>query len=325
MASLQNNFQMTLSSEILAEARCVACGCTDTTQFHLAFQKPEMQVLRCQNCDFVFVPPFYRKQISYLNYKGQDVLEQVRKGNNWLKIQSQKVKFGIIQKYMPSGKLFDLGCGWGHFLLTAKELGYDIYGVEISKHLFEYCTKDLNLPVEDRNLFDMDETKQFDVLTMWDVLEHIDDADKFVEKCSKLVRKGGYMFIQVPQIDSFLAKKYKEKWKMMSLDHVNYFSPKTLGTLLERYGFRLVESKSSIDLKIFLMYYILPWLRKKKTNAIENQPVAISSAERQAYFNQLTHRPMWQLKIMSFGHHFLYKLLSLLKIGEEMIVVAERK
>lgn len=313
-----------LSSEILADARCVACGCTDTTQFTLAFQKPEMQVLRCQKCNFIFVPPFYRKQISYHNYKGDDVLEQVRKGNNWLKIQSQKVKFDLIQKYAPAGKLFDLGCGWGHFLLTAKELGYDIYGVEISKHLYEYCTKDLKLPVEDINLFDMDESKQFDILTMWDVLEHIDDADAFVEKCGKLVRKGGYMFLQVPQIDSFLAKKYKENWKMMSLDHVNYFSPKTIGILLERYGFRLVETKSSIDLKIFLMYYILPWLKRKKNTTSGEQSIVISSAERQAYFNQLTARPMWQLKIMSWGHKLLYKLLSALKIGEEMIVVAEK-
>lgn len=312
-----------ISPEILVDARCVACGCNDTAQFSIAFYKPEMEVLRCGCCSFVFVPPFYRKQISYLNYKGEDVLEQVRKGNNWLKIQSQKVKFGVIQKYMPSGKLFDLGCGWGHFLLTAKELGYDIYGVEISKHLYEYCTNDLKLPVEDINLFDMDETKKFDILTMWDVLEHIDEADAFVEKCAKLVRKGGYMFIQVPQIDSFLAKKYKEKWKMMTLDHVNYFSPKTIATLLERYGFRVVETRSSIDLKIFLMYYILPWLKRKKTSSTTQTP-AISSAERQAYFNQLTARPMWQLKIMSWGHHVLYKLLSWLKIGEEMIVVAER-
>ena len=123
--------------------------------------------------------------------------------------------------------MFDLGAGWGHFMLAAKELGYEIYGVEIAEQPYLYCKNDLKLPVDHIDFFELDTTKhQFDLITMWDVLEHIDKADVFLQKCNQLTKTGGYLFLQVPQIDSYFAKKYKDNWKMMGLDHVNYFSKK---------------------------------------------------------------------------------------------------
>ncbi|MBX7242142.1 MAG: class I SAM-dependent methyltransferase [Bacteroidia bacterium] len=318
------------SENILEGAKCIVCGCQDASQF-----KPWMEVHRtttfllhqCQQCSFIFLPLYYRKDIDYTQYKGESVLEQVRRGNNWVKVQRQKLKFDLISKYHPKGsKLFDLGCGWGHFLLAAKELGYDIYGVEIAKHLHTYCTQDLGLPVEDINFYDLEEKEQFDVLTMWDVLEHIDEGHKFIEKCTKVVRRGGHLLIQVPQIDSFIAKKMKDSWPMISLDHVNYFTPQTLTRLLEQYGFEVAAVKSSLELKTFFMFVVFPWLKKrkaKKQSGADTSPM--NSAERQQYFNTMTSRPLWQLKIMVILHNIAYKLLSFFKIGEEMVVVAKRK
>jgi len=70
------------------------------------------------------------------------------------------------------------------------------------------------------------------VITLWDVLEHIDKADTFIDKCTKLNKPGSYLVLQVPQIDSYFAKRHKDQWKMMGLDHVNYFSKKTITKLL---------------------------------------------------------------------------------------------
>lgn len=316
--------------EILEGSHCVSCGCTDKAKFQPYYplihkNDTDFYLFQCQACDFVFLPPYYRQFIDYTNYKGDSVLAQIRQGNNWLKVQRQKLKFDLISKYKPQGKLMDLGCGWGHFLLAAKELGYDIYGIEIAKSLHEYCTKDLKLPVEDVNLFDMPDQARFDLITMWDVLEHIDAADAFLEKCHTLLKPGGFVFIQVPAIDSYLSRKKKEDWAMISLDHVNYFSRKTVTQLFERKGFKVREIKSSLELKIFLLYVVLPWLKRRKApkNA-QDQAVQIHAAERQQYFNQVTARPMWQLKLMVSAHNLMYRLLSALNIGEEMVVVAEK-
>ncbi len=313
---------------IIEGAKCVTCACTDTQKFQpytLVEKNNESYYLfQCQNCDFIFLPPYYRKMIDYHNYKGNTVLEQVRKGNNWVKVQRQKLKFDLIKKYHPTGKLMDLGCGWGHFLLAGKELGYDIYGIEISEALHEYCTKDLGLPVDALNFHDMSDEARFDVLTMWDVLEHIDEADAFLDKCHKVVKKGGHVIIQVPQIDSFIAKRLKNDWPMITLDHCNYFTHKTATQLFESKGFKVKEIQSSLEIKTFVMFMIFPWLKRRKERKQKQEEKAMTSAERQEYFNKMTSRPMWQLKLMVFGHNILYKLLSFFNIGEEMVVVAEK-
>ncbi len=307
---------------------CNVCGNSDSENFELKYQKPEYAVVSCNSCSFYFIPPYYRKKIKYEQYKNRQVSDAVRAGNNWIKVQRHKLRFQFIRKYVKTGKLFDLGAGWGHFLLAGKELGFDIYGIEISEEPYLYCVNDLKLPVDHIDFFQMDESNKFDVLTMWDVLEHIDESNKFLAKCSSLVKPGGYLFLQVPQIDSFIARRYKGNWKMMGLDHVNYFGKDTIKSILKQHGFEVLEIKSSFEIKLFIMYTLLPIIKrfkaKKKTQTVLETNKAINSAERQEYFNKFTKRPMWQLKLFVVVHNLIYKTLSFLNVGEEMMVVARK-
>lgn len=309
------------------EIYCSVCGNKDPGQFTLKYEKEKFAVVTCNSCSFNFIPPYYRKRIEYTQYKNADVTAAVRAGNNWIKIQRHKLRFKFIQKFVRSGKLFDLGAGWGHFMLAGKELGYDVYGVEISEQPYLYCVNDLKLPVDHIDFFEMDESKKFDVITMWDVLEHIDKANDFLEKCSKLTKPGGYLFLQVPQIDSYFAKRHKDEWKMMGLDHVNYFGKDTIKQILANNGYEVVKIKSSFELKLFIMYTLLPLvkkLKKKKKQTLREANSTINAAERQQYFNKFTSRPMWQLKLFVFVHNILYNTLSSLNIGEEMMVAARK-
>ncbi|MBL7921814.1 MAG: class I SAM-dependent methyltransferase [Bacteroidia bacterium] len=306
---------------------CTVCGNKDHTKFHVKYQKEKFAVVTCDVCNLHFIPPYYRKQIKYTQYKNADVTAAVRAGNNWIKVQRHKLRFKFIQKFVKSGKLFDLGAGWGHFMLAGKELGYDVYGVEISEQPYLYCVNDLKLPVDHIDFFEMDESKQFDIITMWDVLEHIDKADEFLAKCNKLTKPGGYLVLQVPQIDSYFAKRHKDNWKMMGLDHVNYFGHDTITKILARNGYEVVKIKSSFEIKLFIMYTLLPILKKfksknKQTTAQAN--ASINAAERQQYFNKFTSKPMWQLKLFVFIHNIIYNTLSALNIGEEMMVAARK-
>ncbi len=302
--------------------RCACCLNEDPNGFQEKWQKNGFIVLECNQCSFDFIPWHYRKDITYTDYKNEAVLQQIRAGNDWLKVQRHLLRFRFIRRYRKEGRLFDLGAGWGHFLLAGKQLGYEVSGIEISLNPYLYAKEDLKLPVEHVDFFQWEcAPESFDIVTMWDVLEHIDEADRFVAKCASLLKKGGYLFIQVPQIDSFFARRQQEKWNMMSLDHVNYFSTKTLPILLERHGLETMKIKSSIELKLLLMYTILPWIQKRKGKKQET----ISSAERQEFYNKTTRRPKWVLRLMVALHNILYTVLSGLRIGEEMIVVARKK
>ena len=310
-----------MNKEILKDIECKVCK--NQNDFELAFKKQDLEIVRCKNCSFVFIPPFFRKQIQYTDYKDESVLKQIRLGNDWLKIQRHRLRFKTIQKYKPKGKLFDLGVGWGHFLYTGKLLGYETEGIEISEMPYIYASEDLKLNVQHIDFFDLKEKKgYYDIITMWDVLEHIDDCDLVIQKCSRMLKVGGILVIQVPQIDSYFAKKYKEKWKMMGLDHVNYFSKKTISNLLQQNGFEIKKIKSSMELKLFLMYVLFPKIQKLKKKGTSKK---INAATRQEYYNKKVNKPKWMLIIMVFFHNILYQTLSFFKIGEEMIVIAEKK
>lgn len=308
---------------------CCVCGNTAEDKFTILYKKPDYHVVECAVCSFQFIPAAFRKEISYDEYKNEKVAEQVRKGNNWIKIQRHLLRFKLIRKYKPSGKLLDFGSGWGHFLLTGKQVGYDVAGVEVAREMYLYSKNDLQLPVERIDFFQLDEQKKFDIISMWDVLEHIDHADKAIEKCKRIINKDGYLFIQVPQIDSMIAKAFKDNWKMMSLDHVNYFSKKTITQLLNAKGFDVIKIKSSVELKLFLLYTVLPFVRKvfpkRKKKSETTAPSAITSEERQEYFNKFTNIPKWALRIFIFFHNILYNTLSFFRIGEEMIIVAKSR
>ena len=122
-------------------------------------------------------------------------------------------------------------------------------------------------------------------------------------------------------IRAFLSKKQKEKWQAIGLDHVNYFSRKTITELLERKGYKVIKVKSSIEVKHYLMYSIY----NKKKGKKEGANVNITHAERQGYYNQSVNKPKWKLKIMVFIHNIIYNILSHLRIGDEMIVIAQKK
>jgi len=313
---------------IFEDIRCCVCGNSDQSEFKVKYQKTNFAVVTCNKCNLYFIPPYYRKKITYGNYKDEKVTDAVRQGNNWVKIQRHKLRLKFIKKYKSSGDLFDLGAGWGHFMLAGKEMGYNVSGIEISEQPYLYSKNDLHLPVEHIDFFEMKEEKKFDVVTLWDVLEHIDEADKFVEKIARITKPDGILVLQVPQIDSYFAKKHKDNWKMMGLDHVNYFGKDTVTLLLEKYGFKVEKIKSSFELKLFIMYTVLPLLKRikgtSKAKTTQEANYEIKASERQNYFNKFTSRPKWQLKLFVFIHNIIYNTLSFFNIGEEMMVVARK-
>ena len=298
--------------------RCIVCGNINPARFRIKYRKPTFHVMECLDCTFSFIPSTFRKSIDYTHYKSSDVAEEVGRSDVWLKIQRNLLRYRLIRKCQPSGKIYDIGCGFGHFLLTGKQLGYHVSGVEMSKANVEYVRKQVGIPVDEGDFLRVREGEQYDVMTLWDVLEHMDTADRVIEKASHMTRPGGFLFVQVPQIDSLLASILEDKWWAMGLDHANYFSRKTIRLLLEKNGFKVMNIFSSMELKNLLVYVILPKLRPKKKQS------NLTAALRQREFNRMTRKSSRMRSILVALHNAIYKGLSILKIGDEMIVVALR-
>lgn len=306
-------------TEIFENIRCIVCQNQDKARFRVRYEKENCPVVECLICSFHFIPPCFRKSVDYSKYKSTDAVKEVAKGDVWLKVQRNLLRYQLIQKYQLSGKIYDVGCGFGHFLLTGKQLGYDVTGVEMSSANVEFIRKEFNIQVEENDFLKVHEEQPYDIMTLWDVLEHIDSADKIIEKVSRMLHPGGYVFIQVPQIDSFFARLLKDKWWAMGLDHVNYFSKKTIRKLLINHRIEIITIKSSLELKNLLLYVILPKLKRKQISE-----KTWTTVERQKEFNKLTRKPSWMRHLMVKAHNVIYKTLSLLHLGDEMIVVGRK-
>jgi len=307
------------SAEIFDDIKCIVCNNSNKTQFQIRFRKSNCVVVKCNVCSFHFIPPYFRKQVDYSEYKSQDVANQVKQADVWIKIQRNLLRYQLIHRFNKQGSVYDVGVGFGHFILTGKQLGHEVYGVELSKANAEFVTNELKLDIEHNSFLEVAEDKKYDIVTLWDVLEHIDEGDKIIEKAARIMPVGGFLFIQVPQFDSFFATLLNDKWWAMGLDHVNYFSKKTIKKLLDTNGFKTRKIKSSIELKNIYNYVIMPKIKNRKKNA-----GPITASQRQQEFNKLTKKPRWMLWLVVKVHNIVYKTASFLRIGDEMIVVAEK-
>ena len=94
---------------ILDGIECKVCKNKEKNSFIPKFKKDGLTIVQCNKCEFIFIPPYFRKNIDYKNYKDENVLNAVIKGNDWLKFQRHLLRFKTIQKFQSKGKLFDLG------------------------------------------------------------------------------------------------------------------------------------------------------------------------------------------------------------------------
>jgi SAM-dependent methyltransferase len=141
----------------------------------------------------------------------------------------------------PPGRVLDVGCGAGDFMMIAKASGYDVQGIDISEASAEICReRKLDVCTGDFRTREFD--GEFDLITMWDVVEHLRDPAAFFERAGSLLSKRGYVFAKIPAFGR-LSVSLSNYWPraggilLGAPSHVQYFSRESLSTLLRRLGF----------------------------------------------------------------------------------------
>lgn len=149
----------------------------------------------------------------------------------------------LIQRYTRdrNGKLLDIGCGTGYFIHHMQKAGWEVHGVEPDPDARKIAESLVGQPVSDtEGLFKL-ENAGSDVVTMWHVLEHVDDPGAYLAQIHALLKAGGYFIAAVPNHESFDARLYKEDWAAYDVPrHLWHFSPRAIRKLAEGHGFRLV-------------------------------------------------------------------------------------
>ena len=233
--------------------KCPWCG-SEKAQINLWLKdefltKEDFHICECLNCGLLYTMPrpdkekigaYYKSEAYYShqeNKKGfiPKVYERVKSIN-------LKHKYRLATNGMQPGKLLDIGCGVGDFLHTAEMHGWECIGVEPSEDAKAIAQKRMKGKIITSEKLESFSDGAFDVITMWHVLEHVDDLKWQVTQLQRLVKPSGRVVIAVPNYKSYDGQYYKEHWAAYDVPrHLNHFNRITLSKIFKTSGLELVK------------------------------------------------------------------------------------
>jgi SAM-dependent methyltransferase len=193
-------------------------------------------ILRCSACQFGFKQQRSSPHELADLYRRMDttVYESELAGRE----RTARRHLAIVERHAQHGNLLDVGCASGLFLDQAQHAGWSVTGIEPSETLSAEARERLagRGEIHCGTLETFPSYPIFDALTLWDVLEHVPDPLAFLSACRALLRPGGHLFLNVPDLDSRQARLLGRRWPLLLPEHLNYFNRKSLRLCGERAG-----------------------------------------------------------------------------------------
>jgi 2-polyprenyl-3-methyl-5-hydroxy-6-metoxy-1,4-benzoquinol methylase len=215
---------------------------------------------KCDSCSFVITNP--RPDQPSLNryYQSEQYISHNQKSHGpvaSLYFLARKFtlrwKIGLLKQHNSKGSLLDFGCGTGEFLRAAHQQGWHIDGLEPNDAARQRAAQITGINIAS-NLEQLNH-KQYDVITLWHVLEHIPDLQQTLLRLHSLMKRDGVMLIAVPNHESYDACTYKNYWAAYDVPrHLWHFSKSTMNRLLCLAGLKV---KSTLPMKLDAYYISL--------------------------------------------------------------------
>lgn len=209
------------------------------------------------------LPEYYKSEnyISHTNAK-RNLFE---KTYHVIRNIALKRKLKLINSFSSEEKnLLDIGCGTGAFLKTAKDDGWEVFGIEPNEKAREIANKSCEGSVFNSEELEIFKTKSFDVITLWHVLEHLPNLDAQALILKTLLKPNGTLVIAVPNYKSYDAKYYKNFWAAYDVPrHLWHFSRESILRL-----FKTVEMKVVNTLPMVFDAFYVSLLSEKYKNSL---------------------------------------------------------
>jgi len=212
------------------------------------------QVVKCKKCHLIYVNPRIRQDLVIQGYsEGSDeAFVSQAKGREITFKKSLK----LINKYAEKGKILDIGTAGGSFLHVAEEEGWEVHGIEPNRWMGEWGKKHYGIDIKPGTIFDHKyPDNYFDAVSLWDVLEHVPDPKKTLNECNRILKEGGVLIVNYPDIGSWLAKLMRRRWIFLLSVHFYYFTPKTITKMINMTGYDVVKIKPHFQ-KLALGYLL---------------------------------------------------------------------
>jgi SAM-dependent methyltransferase len=202
------------------------------------------QVVRCKDCDLQYVNPRLKSELIIEGYAAAEDPTFVAQNPQRIETFSKALRqiFGRLGHSSGAGrKLLDIGCAGGAFLVAARNFGFDAVGVEPSRWMADFGRRTYGVDIRDGLLMPgMFEEPSFDVISIWDVIEHVPDPHALFSLVNRLLKPNGYLLVSYPDVGSVAAKVLGDRWPFWLSVHLLYYDRKTITAQLKRAGFETV-------------------------------------------------------------------------------------
>ena len=256
---------------MLEWVRCNLCGADDTVP---VVEIHGLHIVRCRRCGLLYVNPRHGEEKlqgiyteQYYEHDGiRNGLEFFGYDDYLTDEQNIRITFAkrlkTIERYAKKGALLDVGCATGFFLDLARSKGWEVAGTEVSE-FSALCARekfgvDVRLGVLKDLRFD---AGKFNVVTMWDVIEHVVDPVGELEEVWRILRDGGLLSLITPDAGSLVARALGNRWEEFRRvrEHVYFFSRRTMTQMLHKAGFEVLRIESADK-----VFYLGPAMHRLK-------------------------------------------------------------
>lgn len=258
-----------MTDEQLVEvSTCQLCG---SDEHRVLFEESPYSVLRCLDCGLVFVTPRLAPEALENVYGERYWKSDSPKTQGYsdyaadepLYLKTFRRRLGAL-RLQPGRTLrvLDVGCAAGFFLRVMQKEGHDVYGVELSPAIAQHAKRHLgeeriHVGTLDTLPADRFIEGSFDLITMWDVVEHVTDPQDLLRRAKELLAPDGTLLIETQNVDSAFAVMLGKRWHHYKhQEHLYHFNPQTIQLLLEQTGFELVRNTASYGGKYVSLGFI---------------------------------------------------------------------
>ncbi|MDR3204164.1 MAG: class I SAM-dependent methyltransferase [Deltaproteobacteria bacterium] len=232
--------------DMLRPRNCPVC---DAPPKQGLFVKDGFRHVRCPNCDLIYVSLILREDLMIKFWREELSWMSVLTSAPQMSLDKLKYAYGLdlVANYLSGVKLLDIGAGTGSFLKQAQERGWETTGIELNTESVENLLKEgMRVIVKPLEIADLP-SKSFDLVSMWEVLEHLADIRSILQEAKRLLVSDGLLLLLVPNAGSLVTRVLHEKSDTFGgHSHLNHFNLKSLTTLLTNLNFEIVELETVV-------------------------------------------------------------------------------
>ncbi len=231
----------------------INCPICETNDISPLYMKNGFNIVKCKICGLIYVNPRPSPEELKEKYAGDYSQGYIDKKESKRKRAKKIVR--KICRLKRGGNFLDIGCSAGFILEAARERGFTTFGCEISPIALKFAREELNLNVKAPFLEEANyPSEYFDVITMYNLLEHIPNPGTFLREVNGILKKNGIVEIWTPNIGHIKSRIKKDRWNnLIPPDHLFYFTIKTIKMLLKKYGLKIKKNQFTLKdgLKIY--------------------------------------------------------------------------